>query len=365
MSIEKRPSGLETEVLKQQNKTVPEKIAARKIEYVEENQIVSAEVSQTTFSFLNEASVRYNDFGKVFIQSFRATRKDKLLIISEKLSPKDRLVQVRYTPLASVEKAIHMADDIADSYDRKTGKESQSVTIYIKMLRELSLAFQDMSVTEEEFVKMAQEKLEEAESTGYGGARLEWKNRVFEGIVKAFQRDRKNRRNRGVSRMRAVHLYPITTEARLNNDKTHNKYRSISFKLNEERGRNRDCFADVLDLMADARSLVGLEFSDKRDEILKFVYQHLDKSSIKFAPYSTAAAKARFLLLAKEGDTEKLAKYVGEDEAQDYKDRKEFKKMGQGDQKTRLAEVGAILELALIEGDNNLTERSSDWAFRD
>ena len=194
---------------------------------------------------------------------------------------------------------------------------------------------------------------------------MEWKNRVFEGIVKAFQRDRKNRRNRGVSRMRAVHLYPITTEARLNNDKTHNKYRSISFKLNEERGRNRDCFADVLDLMADARTLVGLEFSDKRDEILKFVYQHLDKSSIKFAPYSTAAAKARFLLLAKEGDTEKLAKYVGEDEAQDYKDRKEFKKMGQGDQKTRLAEVGAILELALIEGDNNLTERSSDWAFRD
>lgn len=365
MSVERRPNALETVVLKEHNKTVPEKMAVRSVEYREESEIVSGEVALTTYPFLPERSVRYSDMGEMFIQSFRSTRKDKLLTVSDKLTPKDKQVLVRYTPVATLEKGIHMSDDIADNYDRRTGKESQSVTIYIKMFRELSLAFQDMSVTEEEFVAMAEKKLEEAESTGYGNARLEWKNKVFEQIVKSFQKDRKERRNRGASRMRAVHLYPITTEARINNDKTHNKYRSIAFKLNEERGRNRDSFADMLELISEANSLAGFKFMDKRDEILKFAFHHLDRHSIKFAPYSNASAKARYLLLAKEGDIEKLAKYVGIAEAEEYKDRKEFGKMGIGNQKIRIAEVGALLELALIEGDRNLSSRSDDWVWQD
>lgn len=363
MTAERRPNSLENVVLQKHNKTVPEKMAAREVEYREENEIVSGEVALTTYPFLPERSIRYSDMGEMFIQSFRNSIRGKTLTINDKLTPNDRKVMVRYTPVATLEKGIHMADEIANSYDKKNGKESQSVTTYIKIFRELSLAFQDLSIGEEEFKVLAEETLAKAEETGFGTARLEWKNRVFEGILKSFQKDRLQRRNRGASRMRAVHLYPLTTEARLINEKTHNKYRSIAFKLHEERGRERDVFLDVIDSVDALLEMGDIKFSENRRTLLEYAFKNLSNHSIKFAPYSGAAAKARFLLLGKEGQHEGLVKYLGKEEAEEYKDRKEFRKMGQRDQKTRLHEVRTILDLTLLEGDRNLNTRSSDWAW--
>lgn len=368
MNVEGRvPNRIENEILKKRNRKVPLKMANQPVEFRQENEMVGGEVALVTMPFPHEESIHFSDRGELFIRSYRSARTDKLVQVPERIPGKGipKVELVRHTPFPHVEKAIRHADHIAEEYDRRTGKESQSVTTFIKLFRTLSTAYQDLSITEDEFKTLAEQSLTEAEKTGYGTARLEWKHKVFDGLLKSFQRDRLNRRNRGASRMRAAHLYPLTTEARLVNEKTYNKYRKISFLLLEERGRARDKFEDVLDIIQDVRSSKDVEYSQKRRELMEFAYAKLGKQNMKFAPYSEVAAKVRFLLLGKEGDVEKLKDYIGKEEALKFKKRKEFWKMDNTHQKARLKEISKILEETLLTGDRNLNESSDDWVWQE
>lgn len=363
-SEQNRPRNIEQTILARVNEPVLEKMAARPVEYRAENAAVMFEVLETQ-QFKGEESLRYSN-KEVFIRSYRSASIDRLIQVPSRIKGKGipKVEFVRFTPLPNLEKAIRFSNHIAEKYEPKTGEESMSLTQIIKLMQRLTVSFKDPDVTEEQFEKLTQDAAKEIVEAGYDKAHLNWKQKASERIIKSLQKDRLNRRNRSGSRLSIAHLYPITTEARIVNKRTRNKYRRICDKLIEQRDIHLSKFETCIDQIETLSQLKDIEFANSRDNLVRFVFHNLDKDTIIFPPYSGIAAKARFLLLGNPDKIDVLKKYIGND-ADKFAKRKVFKSMDVSHQKARLTEIKRMLEESLLQGEQRIVEGSDDWVWQD
>src|SRR3990167_10210852 len=197
------PNAIERAVVLQTHKNIPDQIARERIFIVPENSITDFEARQ--LPNLDDARIRYNPKGELFIRSFRETG---ILFELPASTTTDQLgfdrievVKARWPRLPDVETAIRYADHIAEKYDKKKGIETRSILGVHRVLRDVSEELQNPPEARVPLSELEERVMQILVREGYSRAQSRDKLYIAREMVNAVQKDKLGRENPSRARL--------------------------------------------------------------------------------------------------------------------------------------------------------------------
>lgn len=309
---------------------------------------------------LGDERMRYDRMGKIWIRRFKGANNIQVPLPEFEGHigiNKATIEESQWAKFSDVESAIRGTRHIADSYDKKVGRETVSILGVHNLMKTVSRELQKPKTDRKSFEEIEADIATGIIQNGFDNVKTAEKRIIKDKLLAAVSKDKLGRENPARTRMLIAHLYPDITRALLGNEFAHNKYRYLEGVLMGQRERDRFPFGHLVE------STKRLELVTERDVEVKriiggirqSVFTELSPRQIHVAPYVQLAAETRFALLDRDTDigVETLKKYTDED-VERYRSIPSFRELTPSERIERIKEVGKSVQQELLERDDFL-----------
>lgn len=377
---ENTPNAIERELLKR-GRGLQGKMNLGETVYINENPAIAEQVETFRYLFPFDSRLKYSSEGDIWILSYPPIVKS----LSEDMfadlpsSKKQRkFAQRRWSNAQDIEKAIRMANHVAEAYEKDEGEVSKNTLGVVDLVKDLSYEYQKPGITETELTERAQETANTLVATKYANARKPEKLKIKNMLLAAGQKDVLQRINPSRSRMIISNAWIDLSKELIVNRIIGEKYRTMEWKLRQERDFERFCLEQTAARIDEIETIRegSPEFKRLLSELELFVYRYNSSDYVKAKPYSKVAAITRFLMFGNgqhaafddngnidrggtNPDLQLLAKYIGKEEAQLYWGTPKFKELKPEEKIVRLRTIASSIHQTLEEGDLNLEKEAA------
>lgn len=337
------------------------KMQGEQVFYVPSDEVKNRQVEELPPLLPFDRRIRVATTGELYVKSYLTSKPINSPFADYSGENYKSIQKVIWNESPDIENAIRRTEHIKTKYEPKTGEVIQGTKDVIGQIFELSDAFHQSGITEQQRIQMIENSASVLASAGFVNAKKPEKQEIVRKIMAAGSRDSLQRINPPRSRLILSNAWIDLTRELIVGRMVKEKYNGIHERLLRERQMERFLLKQTAMRLNEIK--MTRDRSVERDQafkdLSKFIYQYNSPEHIKAKPYSHAAAKVRFFRFG-DGDVENennnlqtLKKYIGDD-YEAFRGMKKFDKLNTEEISKRLDDMNHEIQKAIDFGDENL-----------